>query len=393
MNVSYKAYLDSEGDSEDIQGLKDYLLARDTIIIPEMWELICSPGVSKKIHEDPNIIKDKYIYRDGDTIYFIYSKYFEGVGDVKVFFDTTQYIKSQIIIIKTGLIFIFLVFILQFFTGRYISWKLLKNLKNISDKVKILDIDSQKKHITCLWMPVDDEIRILAEALNTSYDMIDQQTWKLKQFLTDVSHEFKTPLMWMSSELDVLEKKDEKWVLRQDDINMFFSHSRRNISKLNWLLETLFFISRIGDKSSCLVTKDLKVEKYLEKKLMELSESFAHKDISYELNISEKLVYNVEESTFSILLDNLISNAIKFSPQKVELKIIADEKQFSIEDNGPWISLKNRKKIWDKFYRSDTKIEWFGIWLYLVKRIVDIYKWDIFLESKKWSGAKFIVKI
>jgi hypothetical protein len=42
-----------------------------------MGDLICSPGVSKKIHEDPNIIKDKSIYRDGDTIYFIYSKYFE----------------------------------------------------------------------------------------------------------------------------------------------------------------------------------------------------------------------------------------------------------------------------------------------------------------------------
>jgi signal transduction histidine kinase len=44
-------------------------------------------------------------------------------------------------------------------------------------------------------MPEDDEIRILANALNDSYDMIDHQTGKLKQFLTDVSHEFKTPLM------------------------------------------------------------------------------------------------------------------------------------------------------------------------------------------------------
>lgn len=393
MNVIYKAYLDSEWDSEDIQGLKDYLLAKDTIIIPEMWELICSPGVSKKIHEDPNLIKDKYIYRDGDTIYFIYSKYFEWVGDVKVFFDTTQYIKSQLIIIKTWLVFIFLVFILQFFTGRYISWRLLRDLKNISDSVKVIDINSHKKHIVCKQMPEDDEIRVLANALNQSYDMIDDQTWKLKQFLTDVSHEFKTPLMGMSSELDVLEKKEEKGVLKESDVHSFFVHARNNISKLNGLLETLFFISRIEEKSSCLVKKDLKIKKYIEKKLTEISVSYPHKNISYELNIDQKLTYNVEENTFSILLDNLISNSIKFSPENVELIIFADEGMLSLQDNWPWINLKDKKKIWDKFYRSDTKIEWFWVWLYLVKRIIDIYDWSISLESKKWKGAKFIVKL
>lgn len=393
MNLSYKAYLDSEWSSKDIQGLKDYLLTKDTIILPEMWDLICSPGVSKKIHEDPNSIKDKFIYRDGDTIYFIYSKYFEWVGDVKVFFDTTEYIKSQLIIIKTGLVFIFLVFILQFFTGRYISWRLLKDLKNISDSVKIVDINTQRKHIICKNMPDDDEIWILANALNESYGMIDHQTGKLKQFLTDVSHEFKTPLMWMSSELDVLEKKEEKWILKQDDVHNFFSHARSNISKLNGLLETLFFISRIEEQSGCLVKKDLKIKRYIEKKIWEISWSFPDKNISYTLDIDNELSYNVEENTFSIMLDNLISNSIKFSPKDVKLTLWATEKQFYISDNWPWIDMKKQGKIWDKFYRSDIKIEWFWIGLYLVKRIISIYDWSISLESKKWKWAKFIITL
>jgi hypothetical protein len=53
----------------------------------------------------------------------------------------------------------------------------------------------------------------------------------------------------MSSELDLLEKKQEKGVLKDIDIHNFFNHSRNNISKLNGLLETLFFISRIEEKS------------------------------------------------------------------------------------------------------------------------------------------------
>jgi len=59
-------------------------------------------------------------------------------------------------------------------------------------------------------MPPDDEIHILAKALNTSYDHIDAQTLQLKQFLTDVAHEFKTPLMMMNSRIDLSEKKIQK---------------------------------------------------------------------------------------------------------------------------------------------------------------------------------------
>lgn len=393
MNESYVNYLDSEWALEDIKNFKTYLLSKDTIIIPEMGELICSPGVSKKIHDQPSEYEDKYIYKDGDTVYFIYSKYFEWVGEVKVFFDTTPYIKSQLIIIKIGLIFIFLVFILQFFMWRYISRFLLNDLKNIADKVKNVDINSDKKHIICPQIPDDDEIKILATALNQSYDMIDSQTSKLKQFLTDVSHEFKTPLMSMSSKIDLVEKKKEKGRLDENDLQKFFENSRLNISKLNGLLETLFFLSRVEDASGCLVKNDIKIKKYFEKKIIEIQESFPEKTISYELDVSPELHYNIEETTFSILMNNLLSNAIKFSPKNTKIFISADEKYFSIEDNWPGISAKDKEKIWEKFYRKDTNIEGFGIGLYLVSRIIAIYNWDIDIKTKKWRGAKFIIHI
>lgn len=393
MNVSYKNYLESEGNIQDILWFKNYLLEKDTIIIPEMWELICSPWVAKKIHEAPEIIKDKFIYRDWETLYFIYSKYFQWVGEVKVFFDTTEYIKSQLIIIKTGLIFIFLVFILQFFLWRYISGRLLKDLKNISNKVKNVDINSHKKHIICKNIPENDEIRILADALNSSYDMIDVQTGKLKQFLTDVSHEFKTPLMGMSSELDVLEKKQEKWFLQDNDIQKFFLNARKNITKLNGLLETLFFLTRIEEQSDCLVKKEIHFKKYIEKKIWEISRSFPDKNISYDLDIWDDVVCSVEENTFSILLDNLLSNAIKFSPKDTQLKIYADDIEFWIQDNGPGIDVEDKEKIWEKFYRSDMNIEWFGVGLYLVKRIINIYGWTINLDSSRKTGARFIITL
>lgn len=396
MEKNYYELISDNKKIEDTQQFTEYLLTQDTMILPE-WggKLICSAGVSKKIHTSPELIKDKYFYKDGDIIYFIYSKYFEWIGKVKVFFDTTEYIKTQIIIVRISLIFMLLIFILQFFMGKMISKSLLKNLKKISEKVKDVDIHSNSKDkiIVCSNMPEDDEIRILAEALNTSYNTIDGQTEKLKQFLTDVSHEFKTPLMWMSSRLDVLEKKAEKNDLSLADAQRFFSLSRQNIHKLNGLLQSLFFLSRVENHEGCLVKTKISFKSYIEKKLVRIADSFSHKELSYELLFSDDISFEVEENTFSILLDNLLSNAMKFSPEKMKIVIQADKSSFSITDNGSGIPNEKREKIWDKFYRLDTNKEWFWVGLFLVKRIIDMYKWRIFVSSEKWRWTTFKVKI
>jgi len=373
MNTSYTSYLESEGSASDTYEFREYLLDQDTIIIPDMGDLVCSPGVTQKIKEDPEIIKDRFLYRDGEKIYFIYSRYFEGIGDVKLFFDTTPYINSQLIIIKAGLIFIFLAFILQFFAGRYISWRLLKDLKNISHSVKNIDINTKKTRIFCNNLPADDEIRILAAALNSSYDDIERQTGKLKQFLTDVSHEFKTP-----------------HTLNDTDIENFFALSRQNVLKLNGLLTSLFFVSRIEEQSWCLVKSPVKVYDFIQQKLLHISASFPHKNLSYTLDIDTDLEYRVEENTFGILLDNLISNAMKFSPDDMVISIKADANSFSVSDNGPGIPKWERDKIWDKFYRTDLNKEWFWVGLYLVKRIIDIYNWKVTIipGNKKWTTFK-----
>lgn len=353
MNTSYIGFLNSDGSAGKVYEFREYLLDQDTIIIPDMWELVCSSGVERKIKEDPEQIMNKLFYRDNDTLYFIYSRYFEGIWMVKLFYDTTPYIKSQLIIIKTWLVFILLSFILQYFAGRYITGRLLRDLKSISQSVKDVDINTKHARIRSSHLPKDDEIRILAEALNSSYDDIERQTWKLKQFLTDVSHEFKTPLMVMNSRLDVLEKKknSKKW-LSDTDIQKLFTSSRQNILKLNGLLESLFFVSRIEEQSSCLIKSPLKLYDFMESRCQHIAQSFPYKKLSYTLDIDTDLVYDVEENTFSILVDNLLSNAMKFSPDDMNITISATIDFFSVTDNGPWVAKKERKKNMGKILQD-----------------------------------------
>lgn len=392
MEIDYAEQSFENSEQQEVQDFQQFLLTQDTIIIPNEWELICSPGVEQKIKTAPEIVQDKYFYKSEDILYFIYSKKFPEIWEVKVLFDTTPYIKSQVTIIKTGLIFIFLVFILQFFWGKIISRKLLKNLISISDTVKKIDINTPaKERIFLQNIPEEDEIKILAKALNSSYDTIDTQTSKLRQFITDVSHEFKTPLMGMSSRLDVLEKKSEKNILSPEDTKKFFSDTRQNIGKLNGLLESLFFLSRIEDEQGCLVKSKIGVKNIFETRLVKISESFPYKKLKYSLNISEDLQYEVEEHTFTILIDNLISNAIKFAPENVQIDVFATQEYFEIQDNWPGVSQEDQEQIYEKFYRKDTNKEWFWVGLYLVKRIIDIYNWKISVDSELQAGTKFII--
>ncbi|MDA9128935.1 HAMP domain-containing histidine kinase [Candidatus Gracilibacteria bacterium] len=394
MEIDYAEQSGENSDREQTPDFTQFLLTHDTIIIPNEGELICSPGVETKIKEAPEIIQDKYFYRNEGVLYFIYSKYFPEVGEVKVLFDTTPYIKSQLVIIKAGTIFIILAFILQFLAGRIISRRLLKNLISISDSVKLVDINiPAKERIMLDGLAENDEIKILTDALNESYDKIDTQTDKLKQFITDVSHEFKTPLMGMSSRLDVLEKKSEKNKLTPDDSQKFFLDTRQNISKLNGLLESLFFLSRIEEEHGTFIKSHIHVNSLFESRILKISESFPHKNLKYNLDIEENLQYLVEEHTFTILIDNLISNAMKFAPENMDIKIKANETGFSVFDNGPGISEGDRQKIWEKFYRKDTNKEGFGVGLYLVKRITDMYDWNIQVYERSAGGTEFKVEI
>ncbi len=388
MNQTYQNYLSANGKMEEVEAFKTYLLSKDTLIIPLEGALICSPGVAKKVTEDISEIQNKYFYKDGDIVYFIYSKYFENIGEVKVFFDTTPYIHSQMIILKIWVLFMFLVLVFQFLFGKIITKFLLRDLQVIARKLEFVDINSDKKHIFCN-LPKHDEIRILAEALNLSYDTIDIQTQKLKQFLTDVSHEFKTPLMILSSRLDVLEKKSESQKISEIEIQDFFWDIHKHIEKLNKLLQTLFFLTRLEEKNTPLKKQKIDVYTFIKSKVEEVQKNFLLKNIKVHYTISPSLYYEVEENTFAIILENLLTNAFKFSQEAAEIFIEADMQKYSIRDQWKGIEPWDMKHIWEKFYRKDTSIEGFGIGLYLVKRIADISGFYIDVISQKWKWSTF----
>jgi len=405
MNINYNNLIEEKA-SKNVEAFKKYILKKNTLILPkDWWKLICSDWVAKTLHNNKRMlekIKKSLFYDNWDRIYFIYSKTYPEIWEVKVLFDTTPYVKSQIIIIKISLfIILFSVFIFYFLWKKITKYSF-KNLVHIAQKVKNLDIEKDFKTLEFEWSK-EDEINILASTLNDSFCHIKDQTNNLKQFITDVSHEFKTPLMVMNSEIDLYNKKLEKNKLDKKDSEILLKNIKEKIKKLNNLLETFLFLSRVENKIEKLEKKKILFSNYLENltlKYIENNEIIKNvwmENIDIKFQIEKNIFLNIEENTFNILFWNLISNAIKFSKininnwKKIKLEIWLNKNTFWIEDNWIWIDKNNISSIFNKFARNNKNIEWFWVWLFLVKRLVSLYDWKIEVESKKAEWTIFII--
>lgn len=392
MNINYNSYI-WWMEEDNKKAFQNYILSKDTIITPHDWsEMVCSSWVSEKLHSSPEEIKkvmNSFFYTIDEKTYFVFSKNYEDIWEISVLYDTTDYFRSQLIIIKVSLLVILFSIILNYFLWKYISRVTLKKLKNIANEVNNIDINGDLKKLSLSW-PKDDEIRILWEVLNKSFSKIKSQSENQKQFITDVSHEFKTPLMVINSKIDLYNKASSLW--KKVDLDNLLSDIKIYIKKLNNLLETMFFISRVQDKTIALNKEKINLQNFICKITSDLQILFKEKEIIINNNIKEDFFLYADRSTLNILLENLLTNSIKFNNRKVIIDIKLEWNKLIIKDNWNGIEKETLKSIWDKFSRFDKSVEWFWVWLFLVKRILKLYNWKIEVKSDLWKWSEFIIK-
>jgi len=279
---------------------------------------------------------------------------------------------------------------LYYIFGKLVSRFALKDLRKISDFALNIDLDKKLKKIKISW-PNDDEIKILANALDKTFTKIKTQSKNQKQFITDVSHEFKTPLQIINSKIDLYHKKCDKWVCWVDDVNDLLWEIKGNTHKLNTLLETLFLISRFGDGIVKFKKKKMNISKLVENISQDLIEN-SSKSLILNTKIKRSIFQNIELSTFGILLENLITNAIKFSPQDSIIEVWVENNKIWVKDFWSGIKQEQLERIFKKFYRIDENIEWFWVGLFIVKRIANLYNWNVKVKSEHGKWSKFTIK-
>ena len=132
-----------------------------------------------------------------------------------------------------------------------------------------------------------------------------------------------------------------------------------------------------------------------EKTLNTLKKVHAEKNIDVQLNMPEKIIIKMDQSDLYELLGNLFENAFKWCNKKVSVTAeqINEQTQITIEDDGPGINEKEKKRILLRGQRADQKTPGHGLGLAMVNDMLLLYKGSMLISDSSMGGAKIIITI
>lgn len=217
------------------------------------------------------------------------------------------------------------------------------------------------------------------------------------RFFANLSHEFRTPLTLIKGPVELL-KNRTTGRSEQEQINII----ERNSEKLKELIDQLLELSQLENSSVPLRTRKENVVAVLKGLVYSFDSLAGQKNILIEFDSdSESKTLWIDKDKFEKIINNLLSNALKFTPEGGKVRVIvksisSDEKEFveiKISDTGIGIPEHKLENIFDRFYQADDSSQrsygGSGIGLALVKELVDLHKWDINVESGEGEGATF----
>lgn len=211
-------------------------------------------------------------------------------------------------------------------------------------------------------------------------------------FVSNVSHEFKTPINAIEGYSMLLQDNENL----NDDQQQYVEKIVFNTKRLSSLMGSILLLSKLENQQIPTGQTRYRLDEQIRQSIVALEESWENKCIDLDVDM-DRVDYLGNESMMRHVWDNLIGNAIKFSPPNgtVWIRLTQQDKTvlFTIEDRGPGIPEEAKKRIFDKFYQGDSshKQEGNGLGLALTKRIVTIAEGEISVENAKEGGCRFTV--
>ncbi len=268
---------------------------------------------------------------------------------------------------------------------KYIITNTLDVTERVNNKIQFI---KQQEH---LMMYEKDR----SEALTKSIEIKDE-------FLSIISHEFKTPLTVINSAIQSMEFfcKGEL----SDKAKRFLNQIRHNSNRQLKLVNNLLDITRMTSGSLKINKKDLDIV-FVTCSITESIAIFAEQKgikLSFSTTLQKKII-GIDDEKYERILLNLLSNAIKFTPKgksitvKVSQKIVKGKCKVSIQVRDEGIGIPNDKMelIFERFGQVDSSLtrqaEGTGIGLYLVKMMVELLDGEITLDSKEGKGSTFTI--
>lgn len=294
----------------------------------------------------------------------------------------------SIILIVSGL-----VLILGSFGGYVFSNRSLAPLRNLIQTMK--RVYSGELNARVAVGASQDELFEISQLFNKMTEKIERLVLNMQETLDQVAHELKTPLtrLQASAELALLKKSSEA------EYKSALADTIENTAEIVSFINTIMDISEAQAGVLKLNKEEIQSEKIISECIDLYSLAAEEKNISIQFNQLNSFSFQADRNRCKQVLFNLLDNAIKYSSQNSQIKIVTrifqGEKQICVIDRGVGISDEDLARIWDRLFRAQgAKVEkGLGLGLSLVKSICKAHGWKIAAQSSPGLGSEFILSL
>ena len=214
-------------------------------------------------------------------------------------------------------------------------------------------------------------------------------------FIANVSHELKTPLAVMGNYATMLQRPG----ITEDEKNEYAKAISEAARKLAQLITNILKLNKLENQQIFPQPKEFDLGEQLCECLLGFEDAWEAKHLEIETDIEDDVRIKSDPELLSLVWNNLISNAVKFTPDGgtigLSLKTEGDSVIVQVRDTGCGIKPETGMHIFEKFYQGDTShaTQGNGLGLALIKRVMDILNGEIGVQSVYGQGSTFTVKL
>ncbi|RKR82960.1 signal transduction histidine kinase [Mucilaginibacter gracilis] len=298
-------------------------------------------------------------------------------------------------LLETMIVIFFVIIVLCFLMGRWVANSLLSPINQVISRMQIIRANN-------LNMRVDegsgnDEISLLARNFNNLLEHLENAFELQKTFVANASHELRTPITSIIGEAEIALAKEREPAEYQRVLRSVLFDSERLGHTITGLLE----LAEIDMDFSRATLTPVRIDEVLWELWTYWNERLKVNALYIEMDkvIADEnaLIINCNKSLMYIALNNIISNAFKFSgnqPVKCILSSADNQIKIDIEDTGSGIKLEDMPNLFKPFYRSKSvaQIPGHGLGLFIANSIISLYNGTLSVKANQSSGTTFSIR-
>ncbi|WP_153723506.1 sensor histidine kinase [Sporosarcina cascadiensis] len=304
--------------------------------------------------------------------------------DIKLLFTEIHYLLGGMVIVMA---------IISLLAMLFVARKLIEPIVALTRATKKV---GEEQFSGELSIDRKDEIGQLAKSFQQMINRLSENDQIRKAFISDVSHDFQSPLLNIKGYADLLSNEELPANERKHYAGIIQSETER----LSTLTKQLLLLTSLDQLVSPLQKKEFRVDQQMRETVRKSQWLLQEKEMSLMLEI-EEVTYEGDPAFLEKVWENLLSNALKYTQDGGTIDIRLWEQDewvcFSIEDSGVGMSKETKARIFDRFYRADHSrtrdVEGTGLGLSIVEQVVRLHNGQIEVISELGQGTTFIVRL